>query len=84
VIERVHASPDNALMMSRCTSYNVAITANRVSLAMRTVYTYLHWLGEALTKTGGQLHAYALMTNHVRLLVIPHSRLGRLLAVCHT
>jgi hypothetical protein len=35
-------------------------------------FTYLHWLGEALTETGGQLHAYALMTNHVHLLVIPH------------
>jgi putative transposase len=34
--------------------------------------TYLHWLGEALTETGGQLHAYALMTNHVHLLVTPH------------
>jgi REP-associated tyrosine transposase len=33
--------------------------------------TYLHWLGEA-TETGGQLHAYALMTNHVHLLVSPH------------
>ena len=64
---------DNAFtwMMSRCTSYNVAITANRVSLAMRTVLRILHWLGEALTDTGGQLHAYALMTNHVHLLVTP-------------
>ena len=35
-------------------------------------FTYLHWLGEALTETGGQLHAYALMTNHVHLLVTPH------------
>jgi REP element-mobilizing transposase RayT len=35
-------------------------------------FTYVHWLGEALTETGGQLHAYALMTNHVHLLVIPH------------
>ena len=57
-------------MMSRCTSYNVAITADL--------------LGEALTETGGQLHPYALVTNHVHLLVTPHSRLGRLLAVCHT
>ena len=65
---------DNAFtwMMSRCTSYNVAITANRVSLVMRTVLRILHWLGEALTETGGQLHAYALMTNHAHLLVTRH------------
>ena len=31
-----------------------------------------------------QLHAYALMTNHVHLLVTHHSRLGRLLAVYDT
>ena len=35
-------------------------------------FTYLHWLGEGLTETGGQLHAYALMTNYVHLLVTPH------------
>ena len=35
-------------------------------------FTYLHWLGKALTETGGQLHAYALMANHVHLLVTPH------------
>jgi REP-associated tyrosine transposase len=35
-------------------------------------FTYLHWFGEAWTETGGQL-AYALMTNHVHLLVTPHS-----------
>ena len=52
-------------MMSRCTSCNMAITANHVSLAMRTVLRILHWLGEAFTETSGQLHAYALMTNHV-------------------
>ena len=33
--------------------------------------SYLHWLGEALSKVGAQLHAYALMTNHVHLLVTP-------------
>jgi putative transposase len=35
-------------------------------------YTYLHWLGEALTETGEQLHAYAIMTNHRHLLVTPN------------
>jgi putative transposase len=29
---------------------------------------YLEWLGEAARHTGCQLHAYALMTNHVHLL----------------
>ncbi|MGH8654350.1 MAG: transposase [Gammaproteobacteria bacterium] len=33
--------------------------------------TYLHWLGEALKQTSCSLHAYALMTNHVHLLVTP-------------
>ncbi len=32
---------------------------------------YLHWLGEALTDSGCALHAYALMTNHVHLLLTP-------------
>ena len=35
--------------------------------------SYLHWLGEALSKARAQLHAYALMTNHVHLLVTPAS-----------
>lgn len=34
-------------------------------------HAYLHWLGEALTKEGCDLHAYALMTNHVHLLLTP-------------
>ena len=34
-------------------------------------HSYLHWLGEALTATGTQLHAFALMTNHVHLLLTP-------------
>jgi len=34
-------------------------------------FTYLHWLGEALKETGCVLHAYALMTNHVHLLLTP-------------
>ena len=33
--------------------------------------TYLHWLGEALKDTNCSLHAYALMTNHVHLLLTP-------------
>ena len=33
--------------------------------------SYLHWLGEALAETECQLHAYALMTNHVHLLLTP-------------
>lgn len=32
---------------------------------------YLHWLGEALIKERCALHAFALMTNHVHLLVTP-------------
>jgi putative transposase len=34
-------------------------------------FTYLHWLGEALRESGCALHAYALMTNHVHLLLTP-------------
>ncbi|CAN5708488.1 transposase [soil metagenome] len=34
-------------------------------------FTYQHWLGEALKKTSCSLHAYALMTNHVHLLLTP-------------
>lgn len=33
--------------------------------------SYLHWLGEALTQCDCALHAYALMTNHVHLLLTP-------------
>lgn len=32
---------------------------------------YLYWLGEALKKEDCALHAYALMTNHVHLLIAP-------------
>ncbi len=32
---------------------------------------YLHWLSEALKESGCALHAYALMTNHVHLLITP-------------
>lgn len=34
-------------------------------------HTYLHWLGVALKKEQCTLHAYALMTNHVHLLLTP-------------
>ena len=34
-------------------------------------HSYRHWLGEALSDTGCQWRAYALMTNHVHLLVTP-------------
>ncbi|NOT20257.1 MAG: transposase [Sideroxydans sp.] len=34
-------------------------------------HTYLHWLSEALRKEHCALHAYALMTNHVHLLITP-------------
>jgi putative transposase len=34
-------------------------------------HTYLHWLNEALRKEHCALHAYALMTNHVHLLLTP-------------
>ena len=33
--------------------------------------SYLHWLGEALADSDCTLHAYALMTNHVHLLITP-------------
>ena len=35
-------------------------------------HSYRRWLGEALKETGCQLHAYALMTNHVHLLITPN------------
>lgn len=34
-------------------------------------HAYLHWLGEALRENNCTLHAYALMTNHVHLLLTP-------------
>jgi putative transposase len=34
-------------------------------------HAYLHWLREALKKERCALHAYALMTNHVHLLITP-------------
>ncbi len=33
---------------------------------------YLHWLREGAKKYGCDVHAYALMTNHVHLLLTPH------------
>lgn len=35
--------------------------------------SYLHWLSEALLREQVALHAYALMTNHVHLLLTPTS-----------
>ena len=34
-------------------------------------WAYLNWLGEAARKAGCKIHAYALMTNHVHLLLTP-------------
>ena len=39
--------------------------------AIADYLAYLEWLGEAARKSGCQVHAYALMTNHVHLLVTP-------------
>jgi REP element-mobilizing transposase RayT len=58
-------------MAYRCTSCNAGTTANRASLAKKIIHAYLHWLGEALKKEQCALHAYALMTNHVHLLLTP-------------
>ena len=33
--------------------------------------SYLHWLGEGMSDTDCQLHAYALITNHIHLLPTP-------------
>lgn len=55
-------------------------------------HAYLHWLGEALSKEHCTLHAYALMTNHVHLLLTPraggerpasHHRAGAALRAVH-
>ncbi len=35
--------------------------------------TYLHWLEEYAAALGCSIHAYALMTNHVHLLLTPHA-----------
>ena len=35
-------------------------------------HCYLHWLKDSATKYGCDIHAYALMTNHVHLLVSPN------------
>ena len=39
--------------------------------AREDYHAYLHWLGEGLIKERCALHAYALMTNHVHLLLTP-------------
>lgn len=35
---------------------------------------YLHWLRKGAEKYGCDIHAYVLMTNHVHLLVSPHTK----------
>ena len=54
-----------------CTLSNADTIANPAFLARKTTRPYLHWLGEALKKERCELHAYALMTNPVHLLVTP-------------
>lgn len=56
----------------RCTSCN-AVGHNRQPcfFAEEDYHAYLYWLGEALRKEQCALHAYALMTNHVHLLLTP-------------
>ena len=39
--------------------------------AVADYLAYLEWLGDAARRTGCQIHAYALMTNHVHLLLTP-------------
>jgi hypothetical protein len=63
-------------MTSRCTSYNVTITREPCFFGDEDCLTYLHWLGDALTETGGQLHAYTHMTNHDHVLVASHPAQG--------
>ena len=50
---------------------------------------YLRWLGEHARHTGSSVHAYAVMGNHVHLLITPSVRGGtaalmRLLQECHS
>ena len=59
------------LTACRCTLSNAATIANPAFFAEQDYHSYRHWLGEALTHAGCRLHAYALMTNHVHLLVTP-------------
>jgi putative transposase len=58
-------------MAYRCTSCSAATTARPASLAEEDYHTYLHWLKQALVEADCSLHAYALMTNHVHLLLTP-------------
>ena len=58
-------------MEYRCTSCSAATTVEPCFFGEEDYYTYLHWLGEALKDTSCSLHAYALMTNHVHLLLTP-------------
>ena len=47
-----------------------AVSAAR-RLSKEDYYAYLHWLGDALKQADAALHAHALMTNHVHLLLTP-------------
>jgi putative transposase len=42
---------------------------------------YLDWLGEYADKTGCQVHAYVLMTNHIYLLMSAEDQWGQ--TQCH-
>ena len=55
----------------RCTSSNAAIITNLHFFCEKHYHRYRDWLGEALTGSGCRLHAYALMTKYVHLLVTP-------------
>jgi hypothetical protein len=45
--------------------------AERVAHLEQRQARYLHWLGQALGESECALHAYAMMTNHVHLLLTP-------------
>ncbi|MGH8531445.1 MAG: transposase [Gammaproteobacteria bacterium] len=49
-------------------------------------FTYLHWLGGGFKETSCPLHAYALMSNHVHLLLTPKraASVGRVSAPIHS
>jgi len=62
---RLHLSGVPLHIVQRGHSRNPCFYANADYLM------YLQWLGEAARSTGCQIHAYALMTNHVHLLLTP-------------
>ncbi len=53
------------------TSFSVDIIAPPAFSMTRHFHAYLNWFGEALRREQCALHAYVLMTNHIRLLVTP-------------